>query len=536
MTGNNSNSVKKELRAGQSVILHDQSGAGRAGTDAESIESQSFLRRADEARWPSGPSIQIDRIRRYKWLVAAIALISTIGGVASAASMTTEYTGQAVLSVASPATAVYGNAPLAQGYVFVFNDPAYQTGLSQRAKVSGHVSSYSARTASLGPLFYITATSTSADTARSAAAAMARTFADEVNSRLKAGRDQTIATLSDQIREVWGERLETGDEAAFDVQMQLQQQINNLNADRANQVTVMQLDGGVSGAGSGRVKTVGAALVGGLLLGCGAAVLAGVSSRRLVTDYDVAEKLGLDPLDVLPNSSDKRHSGSRIVRLRHLANLLARWQADRPTAIAIAPAASGRVDEVAEAIATQRAAQSVPTVLVRADLHDAGDESAGLAELLDPGHPADVDSVLQASSENLHVIAPGKVSDDPYASFDRQRFSAVVDALRGRASFIIIESPPLSRAAEAQVISDISDGTLLIINQGTRVDDAREAVRVLNQTGANLVGVVLVEKNTRSFPRSAKAALNDDNPKAAVLGSDDTQIVGLGSAAARPSK
>ena len=142
-------------------------------------------------------------------------------------------------------------------------------------------------------MFYITATSTSADAARSAAAAMAQSYADELNSQLKARRDQAIANMTNDWRKTWGERLDNNDPAALAAQDQLQQQINDVNADRANEVTVLALDAGVSVEGAGRVQTLGFALLGGLLLGCVVAVVASISSRRLVTDYDVAEKLGL---------------------------------------------------------------------------------------------------------------------------------------------------------------------------------------------------------------------------------------------------
>ena len=52
-------------------------------------------------RRPSGLAIQVDRIRRRKWLVAAIVAIAGLGGIAAAAASATQYTGQAVLSAAS---------------------------------------------------------------------------------------------------------------------------------------------------------------------------------------------------------------------------------------------------------------------------------------------------------------------------------------------------------------------------------------------------------------------------------------------------
>ena len=496
--------------------------------DGQSGRNGSHLGRPEEVPWSSNVGIQIDRIWRYRWLVVAITVISIVAGAFAAGSARAQYTGQSVLSAASP-TKRSDDPTLAQGYVSMFNQPAYQRTLSQHAKVTGDVTSYGARTAGHGPVFYITATSTSADAARSAAAAMAQSYADELNSQLKAHRDQTIANMTNDWRKTWGERLDTNDPAALAAQDQLQQQINDVNADRSNEVTVLALDAGVSVEGAGRVHTLGFALLGGLLLGCVVAVVAGISSRRLVTDYDVAEKLGVTVLDVLPSPTDGRHSGSRGVRLRHLVNVLVQRQADQPSAIAVASAAGGdAAREIAEAIATNRAAQGAATVLVHADLHRAHGEAPGLAELLDVNHPADLEDVLNTRSDNLKIIPSGNPSGDPFVLFDRRRVSAVVDNLRTRASFIVVESPALPRFGEAQVISDATDGTLLIIEQGARLDDAREALRVLDQIGTTLIGAVLAEGDNRSSlrrsTRSASAARENGDPTTADSGHIDRQV------------
>jgi succinoglycan biosynthesis transport protein ExoP len=512
------------------TILRALPTANHGGADGQAGPSGSHLGRFEEVPWSSSVGIQIDRIWRYRWLVVAITVISMVAGVVAAWSARAEYTGQAVLSAASP-TKSSDDPTLAQGYVSIFNEPAYQRSLSQHAKVTGNVTSYGARTAGYGPVFYITATSTSADAASSAAAAMAQAYADELNSQLKARRDQAIANMTNDFRKTWGERLGNDDPAALAAQDQLQQQINDVNADRANEVTVLALDAGVSVEGSGRVQTLGFVLLGGLLLGCVVAVVASISSRRLVTDYDVAEKLGVTLLDVLPSPTDDRHSGSRGVRLRHLVNVLVQRQADQPSAIAVASAAGGdAAREIAEAIATSRAAQGAATVLIYADLHRADDEAPGLAELLDVNHSADVEDVLNNRSDSLEIIPTGMSSSDPFVLFDRQRISAVVEKLRERASFIVIESPALPRFGEAQVISDATDGTLLIIEQGTRLDDAREALRVLDQIGATLIGAVLAEGDSRSSilrraTRSASVARENEDRTTADSGHIDRQVV-----------
>jgi Mrp family chromosome partitioning ATPase len=235
-----------------------------------------------------------------------------------------------------------------------------------------------------------------------------------------------------------------------------------------------------------------------VLVGCGAAIVAGAASKRLDTDYDVAEKLGIEPLDVLPSNADLAHADSRAVRVQHLVNVIVRGQGNGPTAVTVAAASpDASATDLAAEIARQRAAQGVPTLLLDADIRRAGPGATpGLADLLASDQP-DVDAVVHARADNLEVIGTGHHAGDPYELFDRGRLSRVLETLLKRADFVVVNAPALARAGEAQVIGDLTGGVLLALEAGTRVEDAREAVRVLDQVDATLIGTVLVERDGR---------------------------------------
>jgi Mrp family chromosome partitioning ATPase len=454
-----------------------------------------------------GLGIQLDRIRRHVWLVTAIVLVSAIAAGAAAVSSKSTFTAQAVLSVASKTRAPTEDAALAQGYVLFFNESNYRDQLAERAKVGDDVSAIGAQTAGLSPVFYITATSTSRDTAQGAASAIAQAFADEINARLAVQRDASVAAMTDNLHAAYQDRT---DPEALAAQTQLQQQIDQLNSDTANQVTVLEPAAGVTEEGSGALETVAMLLIGGLLVGCAAAIAVGINSKRLDTDYDVAEKLGIEPLDVLPSPSDTRHSAVHAVRVQHLLNVIVRTQSARPAAVTVAPASEGdSARELAAAMAQQRAAQGVQTVLVDANIRAGDDRTApGLAELLS-SDPVEIESVVETRSEKLEVIGPGRHNGDPYELFDRDRFSHLVERLLERADFVVVAAPALARAGEAQVISDVTQSVLLVIDAGTRLEDAREAARVLDQVDATLVGTVLVERSGRL--RMSKSSPNKSN-------------------------
>ncbi|NCU16080.1 hypothetical protein GWR18_15730, partial [Lactobacillus paracasei] len=80
--------------------------------------------------------------------------------------------------------------------------------------------------------------------------------------------------------------------------------------DTSNQVTLLEPEGGVTEIGAGRVTTIAMSLAAGLVLGCAAALFAANAARRIDTDYDLVDKLGIEPLDVLPAPGDAAHAGT----------------------------------------------------------------------------------------------------------------------------------------------------------------------------------------------------------------------------------
>jgi Mrp family chromosome partitioning ATPase len=239
-------------------------------------------------------------------------------------------------------------------------------------------------------------------------------------------------------------------------------------------------------------------LAAGLVLGCAAALFASNATRRIDTDYDLVDKVGIEPLDVLPAPGDTAHAGTRAVRVQHLLNLLVRDADGRPVTVAVAPAGTGRAaHDLAEDIARQRAAQGERTVLVQADLRDGGDKRPGLAELLASGTPSEIDFMVENPTDDLDVVRPGTTNGDPYELFDRAAVQGVLTSLRERARFIVVSTPSMSRAGEAQVLGDLSDSVLLVVEEGTSLTDVQESIRTVAQVDGRLVGVVLVERTAR---------------------------------------
>ncbi|MEU0542777.1 hypothetical protein ABZ319_23190 [Nocardia sp. NPDC005978] len=504
-----------------------------------------------ETHTPGTLYVLLDRIRQRRWLVLVIAILVTCGAYAASHGKSTTYTSRVLVSAASTRPPTQ-DAILAQGYTYFLNDPSYQSNLAQKTGFPAGITGFSAEFVTASPLFYIQVTAATPAVAKAAAPTVAQLFVDDVNGRLDASRTETAADMTAAMMKVWGDRLAANDPNAFSAQIQLQQEIDRLNADSSNHLTVLQSGAGVTATGPGRARGLATGLVGGLLLGCVAALIAGAATRRLHTEYDVVEKTGVRPFEVIPPGGTPERDARRAVALRHVANLVARAGTPASTSIAVIPISAGAGgDELARSIAEHRAAQGTPTVFVNANLRrapgaprtDTSEPTAasgqnagtrtddglvgpvrpsadpqatefiprperGLAEYLRGWVPDARELVTTHAPDGFAEIAAGATSPDPYPLFDRERVRALLDSVAAAADTVVLALPPITAAPEAQIVADLADLTILVIERGrTRVDEVREAVRAVNQVGAQVLGAVLIDTRApRSSPRKRAGA------------------------------
>lgn len=95
------------------------------------------------------------------------------------------------------------------------------------------------------------------------------------------------------------------------------------------------------------------------------------------------------------------------------------------------------------------------------------------------------ESLWRVGDDELWVL-PGTVAEAPRAS----RLAALLAALRGRAEWVLVDTPALSTSADAVVASRAADGVLLVVRtQRTLRRDLFSAASVLART--TIVGCVL---------------------------------------------
>jgi Mrp family chromosome partitioning ATPase len=163
-------------------------------------------------------------------------------------------------------------------------------------------------------------------------------------------------------------------------------------------------------------------------------------------------------------------------------------------------------------VAMVAAQNSIPTILVDADLHSPGLQQQfgtqvqqGLGELLATQTltPQSLSHYLSKTSlPNLWLLGAGTAQYPP-TEINRllsTRLAPVIKALRqflaeteSQNGLVILHSPPLARGLDAMLISTLVDQTLLLIRRGqTKRSDALKAQQQLERAHARITGVIMV--------------------------------------------
>lgn len=100
---------------------------------------------------------------------------------------------------------------------------------------------------------------------------------------------------------------------------------------------------------------------------------------------------------------------------------------------------------------------------------------------------------FQATVEESLVLLPsGPLPPNASELLGSQRMREVIAALKERAEYLLLDTPPIIAVTDAAVLAPQVDGVILVINAGhTKRDLARRAKALLDKVGANVLGVVL---------------------------------------------
>jgi capsular exopolysaccharide synthesis family protein len=122
-------------------------------------------------------------------------------------------------------------------------------------------------------------------------------------------------------------------------------------------------------------------------------------------------------------------------------------------------------------------------------------QDQGLAELLN-GRRSSEDLFLKTSVLNLTVLPAGGLVQKPTELLNTRLMQALLQGASADYDWVIVDSPPLFPNADAELLSGLVDGVLLVV-QANSTPVARIQDAVLCLRGRNVLGVILNDSGRR---------------------------------------
>jgi len=302
---------------------------------------------------------------------------------------------------------------------------------------------------------------------------------------------------------------------AYDKQLEQLMAVNIAGKIGTNNISVIDKAGVPSRKFKPSLKTnLAFGLLLGLLLGMGIAFLREFVDDS-IKDCDALEKLsGLPVLTQLPEikntapnklalqtALEPRSMLSESIRsLRTSLRFSTRSGAPQSVFITSSAAAEGK-STIALNLATAYAQTGNKVLLIDADLRNPSihkllelDNQEGLTNYLVSTTSPETDHSRGCMIQHLNVITSGPIPPDPVELLSGNKMLELLETASKQYDHIIIDGPPILGLADALVLSNLADATIVAVEAGkTRKASLLDALKRLERANANILGSVLTK-------------------------------------------
>lgn len=258
----------------------------------------------------------------------------------------------------------------------------------------------------------------------------------------------------------------------------------------------------------------------GLLLGMGIAFLREFIDDSIKTSDNLERLTGLPVLSQMPEidnlnnkqlalqtaSAPKSPIAESIRSLR--TSLRFSTRNGSPHSIFISSTSAGECKStVALNLATAYSQAGSNVLLIDADLRNPSlhkllglENLKGLTNLL-AGTESDLDISRTCMVKQLRVITSGPIPPDPVELLSGNKMVDLLKLATEKYDHIIIDGPPVLGLADALVVANLSDATIVTVQAGkTRKGELLDALKRLERARANIVGTVLARVSRATNP------------------------------------
>jgi len=106
--------------------------------------------------------------------------------------------------------------------------------------------------------------------------------------------------------------------------------------------------------------------------------------------------------------------------------------------------------------------------------------------------------ICRTEVDNLFVLSSGKIPPNPAEVVGSSRMAFLIETLKSRFDFIIIDTPPVTPATDALLIAPLVDGTVLVVKSGnTERKIIQDVIDQFNTVKQPVIGTVLNQVDMR---------------------------------------
>ena len=103
-----------------------------------------------------------------------------------------------------------------------------------------------------------------------------------------------------------------------------------------------------------------------------------------------------------------------------------------------------------------------------------------------------VDEVISVIEDRIYMVPAGPIPPNPSEMLGSKSFQVLIDELKKKYDYVIIDTPPVRVVTDAQIISAKADGTLLVVRSGiSKEKQILDTLKELRKVNSNMLGIVL---------------------------------------------
>ncbi|HXH00942.1 MAG TPA: polysaccharide biosynthesis tyrosine autokinase [Xanthomonadaceae bacterium] len=253
----------------------------------------------------------------------------------------------------------------------------------------------------------------------------------------------------------------------------------------------------------------------GLILGVLVAFVMEYLDDTLKTPADIEQRLNMAVLGIIPKLGAKQTVAGAVVDPRSAFSEAYRsvrtalqFSTDHgvPKVLLVtSPGPSEGKSTTALALARNFAQLGQRVLLIEADLRNPSlhrtldlHGKAGLSSLL-AGASSIGETMLDTDDERLKVILAGVLPPNPAELLSGSWLVSILTVAAERFDQIVIDGPPVLGIADAPILSNVADGTLLVVHAGkTRIAPALAAAKRLLVARAHILGGLLTHYDAKA--------------------------------------